>query len=91
MGIGYRKPKSVAPVKVTLDKTEVSLAVGGTETLQATTTPEGTTVTFESSDETIAKVTAKQGKVTAIAAGIATITAKTESGETATCKVTVTA
>jgi len=48
------------------------------------------TVTFESSDTSIATVNANSGLVTAVAEGTATITAKTsDSGVTATCEVTV--
>lgn len=87
------KPKRLAPAKVTLNKTEITLKVGGSETLQATVTPteaSDKTVTFESSDKTVATVTAKQGKVTAIKAGTTTITAKTVNDKKVTCTVTVT-
>lgn len=71
---------------ITLDKTSLELAVNGTHTLVATTTPAGAAVTWSSSDPTVAKV--EGGKVTALKDGTATITAK--AGEkTATCKVTV--
>ena len=71
---------------ITLDKTSMELAVNGTHTLVATTTPAGAAVTWTSSDATVAKV--EGGKVTALKDGTATITAK--AGEkTATCKVTV--
>lgn len=68
--------------------------MGATETLSATVAPADATnksVQFTSSDETIAKVTPVQGKVTAVKAGTATITATTSNGKTATCEVTVTA
>ncbi len=68
--------------------------MGATETLSAAVSPETATdksVKFTSSDETIATVTPVQGKVTAVKAGTATITATTVNGKTATCKVTVTA
>lgn len=87
------EPKRVAPDKVTLNKRELTLKVGGSETLQATVTPADTSdkiVTFESSDKTVATVTAKQGKVTAIKVGTATITAKTVNDKKVTCVVTVT-
>lgn len=68
--------------------------MGATETLSATVSPETATdksVKFTSSDETITTVTPVQGKVTAVKAGTATITATTSNDKTATCKVTVTA
>jgi len=68
--------------------------VGATETLSATVAPTDSTdksVQFTSSDATVATVTPVQGKVTAIKAGTATITATTVNGKTATCEVTVTA
>ena len=77
---------------VTLNKTELSLTVGGTETLTATVAPENATnkaVKWTTSDQKIATVD-ENGKVTAVAAGTATITATTEDGgKTASCKVTV--
>lgn len=77
-----------------MNKTTATLAVGATETLSATVAPTDSTdksVQFTSSDTTVATVTPVQGKVTAIKAGTATITATTVNGKTATCEVTVTA
>ncbi|HFN9826025.1 TPA: Ig domain-containing protein [Enterococcus faecium] len=77
-----------------MNKTTATLTVGATETLSATVSPETATdksVKFTSSDETIAVVTPVQGKVTAVKAGTATITATTSNDKTATCEVTVTA
>ena len=76
---------------ITLDKTEGILTAGNTVALNATVLPEEiadeTTVTWTSSDEKIATVD-ENGKVTAIAAGEATITAN--AGEkSATYKLTV--
>ena len=63
---------------ITLDKTEGILTAGNTVTLNATVLPEEiadeTIVTWTSSDEKVATVD-ENGKVTAIAAGEATITA----------------
>ena len=75
---------SVAPTTATL-----SLAGGDTQQLTATLSPSGATgtVTYTSSDDTIATVSAT-GLVTPVAAGSATITAACE-GFTATCAVTV--
>lgn len=84
------KDPVVAVTGVTLDKTEATLEVGEAVKLTATVAPENAadkTVTWTSSDAAVATVDA-EGNVTAIAAGVATITAK--AGEaTATCKVTV--
>lgn len=77
-----------------MDKTTVSLAVGGTQKLTATVAPddaENKSVTFTSSDTAIATVTPVQGTVTAVSEGTATITATTSNGKTATCVITVTA
>ena len=74
---------------IALDQTLLTLAEGRTATLKATLTPANATtaVTWESSDEKVATVSS--GKVTAVAAGTATITAK--AGDySATCAVTVT-
>ena len=76
---------------ITLDKTEGILTAGNTVTLNATVLPEEiadeTIVTWTSSDEKVATVD-ENGKVTAIAAGEATITAN--AGEkSATYKLTV--
>lgn len=79
---------------VSLDKKSVSLVVGETETLQATVTPnnaDNKAVTYSSSDSTIASVTPKAGKITAIKEGVVDIIVTTEDGnKTDTCKVTVT-
>ncbi|MDD7608073.1 MAG: Ig-like domain-containing protein [Bacteroidales bacterium] len=83
---------SVAVTGVTLNKTETSIFVGGSETLTATVAPADATnqkVTWKSSDAAVASVDAN-GKVTGVKAGEATITVTTEDGgKTATCKVTV--
>jgi len=50
---------------------------------------EDKTVTFTSSDSTIATVTPKQGSVAAKAEGTTTITGTTANGLTVTCEVTV--
>ncbi|MBQ9426601.1 MAG: Ig domain-containing protein [Paludibacteraceae bacterium] len=84
---------------VTLSKTAASLIVGGDAlTLTATVAPDNATdktVTWTSSDPTVATVA--DGVVTAVAAGTATITATATNGtddtaddKTATCTVTVT-
>lgn len=77
-----------------MDKTTISLVVGGTEILKATVLPvdaDDKTVTFTSSDPTIATVTPKQGSVVGKATGTTKITGTTVNGLTVTCDVTVTA
>ena len=86
------KAEKVAVTGVKLDKTEHTLAVGGTVTLVATVTPEGATnkkVAWKSDKTDIATVD-ENGKVTALKAGVAKITVTTEDGKkTATCTITV--
>ena len=78
--------------QVTLNKTELALAVGEKATLTATVEPENAAdkgLKWSSSDSKVAAVSAS-GEVTAVAPGTATITVTTEEGgKTATCKVTV--
>ena len=76
---------------ISLDKTELSLAVGELESLMATVTPDNSTdtVVWSSDKPAVATVDSTTGKVTAVAPGEAVITAK--AGEKkATCAVTVT-
>ena len=84
--------KAVSVTDVSLDKDTLSLYTGGSETLTATVEPDNATnknVTWSSDKPEVATV--ENGKVTAKAAGTATITVTTEDGEkTATCTVTVT-
>lgn len=71
----------------------MTLEVGANETLSATVLPSDASdksVQYSSSNTAIATVTPVQGKVTAIAVGGATVTAKTINGKTATCEVTIT-
>ena len=84
------KKKVIAVTSVTLSKTELSLNKGQSETLTATVKPDNATdksVTWSSSNTAIATVDSN-GKVTAIAGGNATITAKA-GDQQATCAVTV--
>ena len=82
---------TVAVTSISLSQTEVALNIGESVTLTATVAPDNVTdksVTWVSSDETVAKVA--DGVVTAVAAGTATITVITTDGaKTATCTVTV--
>ncbi len=82
----------VAITSVTLNKTTLALTVGGNETLNATIVPADATdkaVAWSSNNTAIANVD-NAGKVTAVSAGKATITAKA-GDKTASCEVTVTA
>ncbi|MDR0420045.1 MAG: Ig-like domain-containing protein [Prevotellaceae bacterium] len=82
-----------APVQVsgiTLNKTELTLAIGSSETLTATVNPDNAadkTVTWTSSATGVATV--ENGVITAVAVGSATITATSANGKTARCEVTV--
>lgn len=83
-------PRTISVESITLNKPQLSLVKGATETLTATvlpTTATDKTVIWESGDTAVATV--KDGIVTAVAAGNATITA-TAGEKTATCAVTVT-
>ena len=94
----YYEVEDVAVAGITLDKTEASMIVGGeTLTLTATVAPDDATdktVTWTTSDASVATVT--NGTVTAVGAGTATITATATNGtadtsddKAATCAVTV--
>ena len=74
---------------ITLNKSELTLTAGDSDTLTATVTPEGSTdtVVWSSSKIDVATVDAT-GKVTAVAPGEAIITAKA-GAKTATCTVKV--
>lgn len=74
---------------ISLNKTAATIYTGNTETLIATVEPTDTTdtVVWTSSKESVATVD-NTGKVTAVAPGTATITAKA-GDKTATCTVTV--
>ena len=86
------KAKAVSVTEVTLDKTELTLTEGETETLTATVKPDNADnkkVTWSSDKTEIATVDGA-GRVTAVKAGVAVVTVTTEDGgKTATCKVTV--
>ena len=78
---------AAAPVAVvTLDKATLSLEEGKAESLTLTGVPDGATTTWSSSDEKVATVS-KEGKVTAVAAGTATIKATITTGEGTTLEV----
>ncbi|MDR1690441.1 MAG: leucine-rich repeat protein, partial [Candidatus Methanoplasma sp.] len=76
---------------ISLDRTELILAVGEGYTLIVTITPADATnkgVTWSSSDAAVASVDAN-GRVTAVGAGMAAITARSDNGLTASCVATV--
>ncbi len=90
-GTENNQPQTVAVESVTLNKTQLTLDVGGEETLTATVTPDNATdktVTWSSDNTAVATV--ENGKITAVAAGTAMITA-TAGDKSATCTVTVNA
>ena len=87
------QPAKTPVTSVTLDKTSLTLDVGGSDTLTATVKPDDATnkaVTWSTSNENVATVD-QNGNVKAVGAGTATITAVASdgSGKTATCEVTV--
>ena len=87
---------TVNPVNVSsvsLNKNALSLGVGAKETLTATVSPsnaDNTNINWSTSDSGVATVS--NGEVTGVAAGTATITARSAADNTkyATCSVTVT-
>lgn len=86
-------PNAVLATSIGLNKTSLDMAVGQTDTLIPTITPDNATnksVKWTSSDSTIATVD-NTGKVTSIKAGTATITATTtdSSNLSASCTVNV--
>ena len=84
------KPQTVNTNGISLSAGSKTLDVGDDFTLTATVSPSNATnksVTWTSSNNSVASVS--NGKVTAIGAGTATITAKASGGQTATCTVTV--
>lgn len=90
----YAHWQNIPVIGVKLDKTSLTMQETGSDTLTATVEPDNATnknVNWESSDTSIATVDAS-GKVTAISAGSATITAAAAdgSGVSASCSVTVT-
>ena len=77
--------------KITLSETNISLKVGKSKTITATTEPTRvgqSEIKWQSSNTKVATV--ENGKIIAVSAGTTTITAKTSNGKTATATVTVT-
>ncbi|MGN7492490.1 alpha-N-acetylglucosaminidase TIM-barrel domain-containing protein [Paenibacillus sp. SAF-054] len=91
----FGHPLRVPVTGVQIDQTAITLKTGESVELTATVTPSGATdksVTWSSSDESIAKVTVKDGHatVTGFQAGTATITATSvDGGHTAASLITV--
>ena len=87
---GSFKTTGTAPTNyaVSLDRGNLAMKTGESSTLAATVSPTGTSVAWSSSNTSVASVS--NGKVTAVGAGTATITAKV-GDKTATCTVSVTA
>ena len=77
---------------ISLNKSNITLSKGTSETLKATINPSDTTddktLTWKSEDENIAKVDGN-GKVTGVGTGTTNITVITSNGKSAACKVTV--
>ena len=83
-------PEVIEVTSVSLNKTSLTLEIGESETLTATVLPSNATdksVTWTSSDKSV--VTVINGRITAVGAGAATITAKTSNGKTAICSIIV--
>ncbi len=85
-------PPDVPVTGLTLDRHEVSLTTGDSDTLVATITPDNATdqtVVWSSSDHTVVAIDGN-GNITAMKAGTATITATSANGISDSCVVTVT-
>lgn len=87
-----KAPEEIAVTGITIDPAELTLNTGESGKLTASAAPENAAnknVTWVSEDSSIAEVDAN-GNVTAKAAGVTTVTVKTEDGNyTAGCKITV--
>lgn len=75
------------PASVTLDKTAITLSIGGEDTLQVLGSEEGETVVWSTRNAAVATV--ENGKVTGVGLGNTTVTA-TVGETTIECSVTVT-
>ena len=82
--------KKVEATSISINKTSVTLYIGGSDTLVANINPSNATnktVTWKSSNPNVASV--NNGVITALSEGTATITAATANGKKVECKVTV--
>lgn len=91
---GSQNEPPVKVTKITLDKTELSLESGAKATLTATVEPANATiksVIWSSSNPEVVNVNPVTGEITAIANGLATVTATSSSNKevSASCAVTV--
>lgn len=87
---GTDEPQGVAVTSVSLNKTSLTLEIGGSYTLIATVSPSNATdksVTWSSTNPSVASVS--DGKVTAKSEGTTTITATVHNGKSTSCTVTV--
>lgn len=83
--------KEAIKPSISISTGNLTLNVGESENLSATTTPSGQSVTWSSSDSNVVSVNSK-GQVSAVSNGSATITARITVGSqdyTSTCQVTV--
>ncbi len=88
----YVNVQALTPAtSVTILNQNLTMVVGETNTLQMAINPIASTDQFswESDNKTVATVSKSLGKVTARTPGIANVTVMTDSGKTATTKVTV--
>ena len=91
---GITNKEKLNPItSITLNKSNITLSKGTSETLKATINPSDTTddktLKWTSSNPNIATVD-NTGKVTAVSGGTATITVKSQNGKEASCEVKVT-
>lgn len=87
----YKQVSYVNPGKVYMSSSTLSMESGETEKLTVSFNPSSVsdgTVTWASANKKIATVSAK-GIITALSAGVTTVTATTINGLTATCEVSV--
>ncbi len=83
--------RGVQAKEIVLNKENLSVKAGESDSLKFTINPENTknkTVTWSTSNDTIATVS--QGTVTGVNEGTCTVTVKTSNGKTDSCEITVT-
>lgn len=87
-GVTETRTVTVKSCKLFLSSTNLSLHMGETRKLTATSQPAQATVTWSSSNTAVVSVDGA-GNITALKKGTATVTAKSSNGKTAKCRVTV--
>ena len=90
LNVTVTKEDKIPVTSLTFSNTSMALEEGKTSSINAIIAPTNATnktITWSSSNTSVATV--KDGKVTGIKKGEATITGKTNNGKTATCKVVV--